>query len=71
MLKEIDRPALKALPTEPYEFSEWRACRVVVDYHVDAGFHYYSVPYRFLRAEVDVRLTVRTVEIQASDLTRA
>ena len=63
LLEEIDRPALKALPTEPYEFSEWRACRVGVDYHVDAGFHYYSVPYRFLRAEVDVRLTVRTVEI--------
>jgi transposase len=63
LLEEIDRPALKALPIEPYEFSEWRACRVGVDYHVDAGFHYYSVPYRFLRAEVDVRLTVRTVEI--------
>ncbi|MBM3564349.1 MAG: IS21 family transposase [Alphaproteobacteria bacterium] len=63
LLEEIDRPALKALPIEPYEFSEWRTCRVGVDYHVDAGFHYYSVPYRFLRAEVDVRLTVRTVEV--------
>jgi hypothetical protein len=63
MLEEIDRPALKSLPTEPYEFREWRACRVCIDYHVDADFHYYSVPYRFLRADVDVRLTVRTVEI--------
>jgi transposase len=63
LLEEIDRPALKALPTEPYEYCEWRACRVGIDYHVDAGFHYYSVPYRFARAEVDVRLTARTVEI--------
>jgi transposase len=63
LLEDIDRPALKDLPIEPYEFSEWRTCRVGVDYHVDAGFHYYSVPYRFLRAEVDVRLTARTVEI--------
>ena len=63
LLEEIDRPALKALPPEPYEFSEWRVCRVGIDYHVDAGFHYYSVPYRFARAEVDVRLTVRTVEV--------
>ena len=24
LLEEIDRPALKSLPAEPYEFSEWR-----------------------------------------------
>jgi hypothetical protein len=28
LLDDIDRPALKALPIEPYEFSEWRTCRV-------------------------------------------
>jgi transposase len=63
LLEDIDRPALKPLPTEPYEFCEWRVCRVGIDYHVEAGAHYYSVPYRFARVEVDVRLTVRTVEI--------
>ena len=63
LLEEIDRPALKALPAEPYVFSEWRACRVGIDYHVDAGSHYYSVPYRFARSQVDVRLTARTVEV--------
>jgi DNA replication protein DnaC len=59
LLEEVDRPALKALPEEPYEYSEWRGCRVGVDYHVDVDAHYYSVPYRFVRAEVDVRLTAR------------
>ena len=34
LLEEIDRPALKALPSEPYEYSEWRVRRVGVDYHV-------------------------------------
>ena len=63
LLEEIDRPALKPLPAEPYEFSEWRTCRVGIDYHVEASAHYYSVPHRFARAEVDVRLTARTVEI--------
>src|SRR6202049_404239 len=63
LLEQIDRPALKSLPVEPYVFSEWRICRVGIDYHVDAGSHYYSVPYRFVRAEVDVRMTARTVEI--------
>src|SRR5271166_7096712 len=28
LLEEIDRPALKSLPGEPYVFSEWRVCRV-------------------------------------------
>ena len=63
LLKEIDRPALKSLPAEGYEFSEWRTCRVGIDYHVEAAAHYYSVPHRFVRSEVDVRLTARTVEI--------
>ena len=63
LLEEIDRPALKALPSEPYEYSEWRVRRVGVDYHVDIDAHYYSVPYRFARAEVEARLTARGVEI--------
>src|SRR5665213_2080914 len=63
LLEQIDRPALKMLPTEPYEFSEWRTCRVGIDYHIEVAAHYYSVPHRFARAEVDARLTARTVEI--------
>ena len=63
LLDEIDRPALKPLPAEPYVFTEWRVRRVGIDYHVDVAGHYYSVPYRFARAEVDVRLTAKTVEI--------
>ena len=37
--------------------------RVGVDYHVDIDAHYYSVPYRFARAEVEARLTACGVEI--------
>jgi transposase len=63
LLEEIDRPALKSLPAEPYEFSEWRTCRVGIDYHIEVAAHYYSVPHRFARTEVEARLTARTVEI--------
>jgi hypothetical protein len=55
LLEEIDRPALKALPEGPYVFAEWRICRVSIDYHVAVEAHYYSVPHRFVRAEVEVR----------------
>ena len=63
LLEELDRPALKPLPPEPYVLAEWRARRVGLDYHVDIDRHYYSVPYRHAREQVEVRLTTRTVEV--------
>jgi len=63
LLEELDRPALKPLPEEPYVFAEWRARRVGLDYHIDVDGHYYSVPYRFAREQVEVRLTGQTVEV--------
>jgi transposase len=63
LLEELDRPALKPLPAEPYVFAQWYLRRVGIDYHVEVCDHYYSVPYRFARLEVEVRLTCRTVEI--------
>ena len=61
--KVVDRPALKPLPASPYVLAEWRIRRVSLDYHVEVEKHYYSVPHRFVRAEVEVRFTARTVEI--------
>jgi len=63
LFEEIDAPRLKRLPSEPYSFAEWRLRRVGVDYHVEIEAHFYSVPYRFARSEVEVRLTPRTVEV--------
>jgi transposase len=63
LLEEIDRPALKPLPAEPYVFAQWYLRRVGIDYHVEVCDHYYSVPFRFARHEVEVRLTCRTVEV--------
>jgi transposase len=61
--EEIDRPALHALPAMRYEFANWKVARVGIDYHVEADGHYYSVPYRFAREKVDVRLTASIVEL--------
>jgi transposase len=65
LLEELDQPALRPLPIEPYVFAEWRLRRVGIDYHVDVDNHFYSVPHSFARSEVEVRLTTRTVEIFA------
>lgn len=63
LFAEIDRPALKALPSAPYQYAEWKKCRVTPDYHVEIADHYYSVPFRLIRQEVEARVTDRTVEI--------
>jgi transposase len=60
---ELDRPALKALPVDRYQYAEWKVARVGIDYHVEIVEHYYSVPFKFARQQVDVRFTAITVEI--------
>lgn len=59
----LDRPALKPLPDDAYEYAEWKRCRVGLDYHVEIAKHYYSVPFNLLRQEVFARITAKTVEI--------
>ena len=49
LLETIERPALKALPTEPYRYAEWKRARVAPDYHVEIAGHFYSVPSRLIR----------------------
>ena len=51
------------MPAVDYEYAEWKRCRVGLDYHVEIARHYYSVPYRLLRQEVEARITTATVEI--------
>jgi transposase len=63
LFEQLDRPALLALPPTPYEYADWKRCRVNLDYHVEIEKHFYSVPFRLLRQEVEARITAKTVEI--------
>ena len=60
---EVDRPALKPLPAEPYQYAEWRRARVAPDYHVEVQGHFYSVPSRLIRQVVEVRVTEMAIEV--------
>ncbi len=66
LFEEFERPALGALPVEPYVYAEWKECRAGLDYHVEIDKHYYSVPHTLLRQKLWARFTDRTVEIFAS-----
>jgi transposase len=63
LFEELDHPALTPLPDEPYEYAEWKRCRVSLDYHVEIAKHYYSVPHNLVHQEVEARITQKTVEI--------
>ena len=63
LLETIERPALKALPAEPYRYAEWKRCRVAPDYHVEITGHFYSVPSRLIREVVEARITDTSVEV--------
>jgi transposase len=63
LFDELDRPVLSPLPADPFVYAEWRIRRVSLDYHVDIDGHYYSVPHRLLREQVEARVTVRTIEL--------
>src|SRR5271169_4052990 len=63
LFASLDRPALKGLPNERYQYAEWKRCTVAPDYHVEVDAHYYSVPFGLLRETVDARFTDGTVEV--------
>ncbi len=63
LFEELERPALKPLPPEPFTFAEWKKARANIDYHVEIERHYYSVPYQLVHQEVEARIAAATVEI--------
>lgn len=63
LFERIERQELKPLPADKYEMARWKKARVNIDYHIEYDKHYYSVPYRLLKEEVEVRATQSLVEV--------
>jgi transposase len=63
LLETVERPTLRPLPAEEYEFAEWRLMRVNVDYHIEFDNFFYSVPHPLIHQQVDVRIAGRTIEV--------
>ncbi len=62
LFDELDKPALRPLPDEPYEFATWKLARASIDYHLEFERHYYSVPYQLAGQVVEVRASASTIE---------
>ena len=60
---EIDKPALKPLPSQQYEMAIYKSAKVHLDYHIQVEGCFYSVPYRHVGRRVEVRLTQQLLEV--------
>lgn len=59
----MEKPVLKSLPSQPYEFALWKHARVNIDYHVEYNENYYSVPYQLIKEKVELRITANVIEV--------
>lgn len=62
LFDSLDRPALKPLPANPYQYAEWKKATVHIDYHIEVDGHYYSVPHQLVKKKLDVRYSATIVE---------
>jgi transposase len=65
LFDRVERAALRPLPVEHFEPSEWSRSSVGPDYHANIEGHFYSVPWELAHEQVDVRLTATMVELFA------
>ena len=54
---------LFALPPHPYELAVWKVATVQYNYHIAVNGQNYSVPFDYIRRQVDVRITKNMVEV--------
>jgi len=61
--EQLDKPALQALPAQPYRYTAIKPVKVNIDYHVQYQQHYYSVPHQYVGERVELHAGETLVEI--------
>ena len=59
---EEEKPMLLPLPSTPYELATWKVATVQLNYHISVDKMHYSVPYEYIKHQVDVRVTRNIIE---------
>lgn len=62
LFEELDKPALKPLPSTRYQYATYKKARIHLDYHFVFEDSYYSVPYKYISKLVEIRATNKTIE---------
>ncbi len=60
--EQLDKPALKPLPTQPYQYVAIKPVKVNIDYHVQYDLHCYSVPHQYVGEKIELHAGDTLVE---------
>ena len=63
MFLELEKAQLRALPANSYMYKQFKVARVNQDYHISLLKCNYSVPFKYLKEEVEVKYSINRVEI--------
>lgn len=67
VFEEEEKSYLQHLPQTRYKLTEWKTAKVQLNYHIQVERMYYSVPYEYVREQVDIRLTTDLIEFYFRD----
>jgi hypothetical protein len=62
----LDKPALRPLPLNGYEYAHYIERRVPDNYHVEYSGFYYSVPHQYYRQQVTMKVSANMVEVYSN-----
>ena len=60
--EQLDRPALRPLPSQPYRYRDIKPVKVNIDYHVQYKDHHYSVPHQYVGERLELHASETLVE---------
>lgn len=63
LFNELDAPCLNPLPQNNYVYKQFKVARVNQDYHITLEKCNYSVPFQYIKEEVEVRYSTQSVYI--------
>jgi len=63
LFEEIDAPYLNPLPMNNYVYKQFKIAKVNQDYHITLEKCNYSVPFKYIKEEVEVRYSTQSVYI--------
>ncbi len=63
LFEELEKEELQPLPANNFVYEQYKRAKVGMDYHVTLLKCYYSVPFKYLQKEVEVRYSTNHVRI--------
>ncbi len=63
LFREMDQPYLSPLPMNSYTYKQFKIARVNQDYHLTLHNCNYSVPFKYIKEEVELRYSTQSVSI--------